>query len=76
MALLRCIAAFVDFRNGAVESYSPDRIVDASDPVVKGRESYFEPVEVTAARHRGVEAATAEPGAKRTRSKPASTKAD
>jgi len=71
MAYLRCISAFVDFRNGAVESYNPGRLVRDNDPVIKGRESYFEPVEVAAARHAGVEQATAEPGRKRTRSKPA-----
>jgi hypothetical protein len=65
MAYLRCISAFVDFRNGAVESYNPGRLVNGNDPVVKGRESYFEPVEVAAARAAGVEQATAAPGEKR-----------
>ena len=71
MAYLRCIAAFVDFRDGAVEMYNPGRLVDDSNPVVKGRESYFEPVEVAAARHAGVEQATAEPGGRRTRTRAA-----
>ena len=70
MAYLRCIAAFVDFRDGAVELYNPGRLVDDSNPVIKGRESYFEPVEVAAARHAGVEQATAEPGEKRSVARP------
>ena len=71
MAYLRCIAAFVDFRDGAVELYNPGRLVDGANPVVKGRESYFEPVEVAAARHAGVEQATAAPGEKRSVGRPA-----
>ena len=76
MAYLHCIAAFVDFRDGAVEMYNPGRLVNDSNPVVKGRESYFEPVEVAAARHAGVEQATAEPGEKRSRSRAAKKPAD
>jgi hypothetical protein len=67
----RCIAAFVDFRDGNTELYNPGRLVDDRNPVVKGREMYFEPVEVAVARFAGVEQATAEPGEKRARTAPA-----
>lgn len=74
MAYLRCIAAFVDFRGGAVEMYNPGRLVDDKDSVIKGRESYFELVEVAAARHGGVEQATAAPGEKRSLAKKSASK--
>jgi len=66
----RCIAGFVDFRGGYPEMFNPGRLVDDNDPVIKGREGYFEPVEVAVARYAGVEQTTAEPGEKRSRSKP------
>jgi len=69
----RCIAGFVDFRGGYPEMYNPGRLVDDADPVIKGREGYFEPVEVAVARFAGVEQTTAAPGERRSRSKPRKT---
>lgn len=69
MAVLRVKAPFaIQDAAGAVQMYPAGRLVDEKDPVVKGREALFEAVEATAARQAGTEVASAEPGAKRTRS--------
>lgn len=65
MATLRVKSAFACSYHGVEEVFAVDRLVDSSDPVVKGREHLFETVEVTASRQSGVEAATAAPGEKR-----------
>lgn len=61
MTLVQCKQAFVGPNRTVV---SVGRVLDASDPLVKGRESLFEPVE--AQPFGGVEQATAAPGEKRT----------
>lgn len=70
MGLLTVTQAFADFRSGHPEIYNPGRLVDEKDPVVKGREAHFEPAEAAASRVR-VETATAAPGERRERSRPA-----
>lgn len=57
------------FALSARKVFTIGTLVDASDPIVKGRESLFEPVETAAARTASVEQATAAPGEKRTRSR-------
>jgi hypothetical protein len=70
MALLTVIESFADFSAGRPEVYNPGRLVDEKDPVVKGRERHFEPAEAAASRVR-VEAASAAPGERRERTRPA-----
>lgn len=84
MAVFRVVEAFAmqDKASGAVRLFRPGDLVDAHDPVVRGRESLFEPVEETVRRSiesqvaqvvhgaPGVEQATAAPGEKRSVSKP------
>ena len=65
MATLRVKSAFACTYHGVEEVFAADRLVDSADPVVKGREQFFEPVEVAASRHAGVESASAAPGEKR-----------
>lgn len=70
MPIKRCVAAFADSPNGVPRMFTVGQLVDASDPVIKGRESHFEDVEThmadKAARQTPrVEQATAEPGEKR-----------
>ena len=81
MATLRVKEAFFEFSLARPELYEVGRPVDSDDPVVKGRESKFEPMEEAVRRQRErqsgalvraegiIEQATAEPGAKRLRSK-------
>jgi hypothetical protein len=78
MATLRVTEAFVEFSQGRPEVYPPDRLVDAKDPVVKGREQHFEPVEVAVKRTNragstttATETTSAAPGEKRARRRPA-----
>ena len=74
MAVLRCIAPFAySERNGVQRVLSAGDVVDSTDPAIKGRESMFEPVEVTAERVTGiaVEQATSAPGEKRSYKKKA-----
>lgn len=61
--------------NGVPRVVSPGTLCDDSDPDVAKRLNLFEPVEVAAARASGVESATAEPGARRTRTRAKSTSA-
>lgn len=70
MPLLTVTESFADFSTGRPEVYQAGRLVDADDPVVKGRERHFEPAETTASRVR-VESATAAPGERRTRTRAA-----
>lgn len=78
MAVLRCTEgfAYTDRKTGAPRVVRSGDLVDAKDPVVKGRESMFEPVEATVDRasDRSVEQATAAPGEKRAASKGAASK--
>lgn len=74
MALLTVTESFADFSTGRPEVYNPGRLVDEKDPVVKGRERHFEPAEAAASRVR-VESATAAPGERRERTRPARKKA-
>ncbi len=72
-AVLRANTSFaVTDPNGAVRVFNPGDVVVSDDPVVKGRENHFEPVEVAAGRFANVEEATAEPGALRKRGRPVS----
>ncbi|WP_374457716.1 hypothetical protein [Nocardioides sp.] len=68
MALLTVTEGFADMRT--FEVYNPGRLVDENDPVVKGREHHFQPAEAIPSRGR-VESATAAPGERRERSRPA-----
>jgi hypothetical protein len=76
MAVLRCTEAFAfsDHKTGVERVVRPGDLVDAKDPLVKGREQWFESVDATVDRvsDRTVEQATAAPGEKRTarRAKP------
>ncbi|WP_406730898.1 hypothetical protein [Streptomyces sp. NBC_01794] len=70
MAIKRCVAAFAASADGTPRMYTVGLLVDASDPIIKGREHLFEDVEThvadKAARQAPkVEQATAEPGEKR-----------
>jgi len=67
MAILRVTKAFGVLSTGDV--YAEGRLVDSSDPHVKGREDHFETVEAHIVARGGVEQATAEPGARRTRTR-------
>lgn len=82
MTILRCTEAFA-VQMGVVPrvvQYGED--VDSDDPVVKGHEQHFEPVETHLARERAkkagaspVETATAAPGEVRAVSRPPAKKA-
>jgi len=67
MAILRVTKAFGVLSTGDV--YAEGRLVDSSDPHVKGREDHFETVEAHVIARAAVEQATAEPGARRTRTR-------
>jgi len=76
MAIKRCKAAFAVSVSGVPRMVTVGQLVDASDPVIKGREHLFEDVEThvseKAARQAPkVEQATAEPGEKRSVAPPA-----
>lgn len=74
MATLRCKDSFAAFVKGVPRVVSGGQLVDSSDPVVKGREKYFEAVDAFMERRRPqVEQATAEPGEVRQVSKPKKT---
>jgi hypothetical protein len=79
MAIKRCVAAFAASVDGTPRMYTVGQLVDASDPVIKGREGLFEDVEThmadKAARQAPrVEQATAEPGEKRSVARPVAKK--
>jgi hypothetical protein len=70
MPIKRCTSAFAASVDGVPRMYTVGQLVDASDPVIKGREGLFEDVEThmadKAARQAPrVEQATAEPGERR-----------
>ena len=69
MAVLRCIEAFAfsDHKTGVERVVRPGDLVDQKDPLVKGREMWFESVDANVERvsDRSVEQATAAPGEKR-----------
>lgn len=70
MGQLRVTEAFAVFSAGTPHGdvYPAGMLVDAKDPVVKGREASFEPAEDAAARvvrSTSIERATAAPGEKR-----------
>jgi hypothetical protein len=76
MAIKRCVAAFAASVDGVPRMYTVGQLVDASDPVIKGREGLFEDVEThmadKAARQAPqVEQATADPGERRSVGRPA-----
>lgn len=67
MATLRVKEPFAVFSDQS-RIYHAGALVDSADPVVKGRESAFEPVDAAATRRTtgaSVETATAAPGEKR-----------
>lgn len=76
MGIKRCKAAFVTMKGGQPRMLNPGALVDSDDPIVKDYPHHFEDVETYVSdRTAGtVEQATAAPGEKRGRSKPASTK--
>jgi hypothetical protein len=78
MPVLRVVTAFAVLSDPEGRVYAAGALVDSSDPVVKGREGHFEPVEATIARRRAstVETATAAPGEKRTRARAAAPAGD
>lgn len=70
MAILRCIEPFAGDDNRVVSAGS---LVDSDDPIVKGREHLFEPVETYMSRRAGTtEQATAAPGEVRNVKRPRS----
>jgi len=71
MAILRVIEAFSVLSDPTGHVYTPGELVDSEHPHVKvGGPGKFETVEAHVQRRTGVEQATAEPGEKRSRSKP------
>lgn len=77
MAIKRCKAAFAATVNGTPHMFKVGQLVDATDPVIKGREALFEDVETYMSDRSAtrVERATAEPGEKRSVGRPATKKA-
>jgi len=69
MAVLRCTEpfAFSDHKTGVQRVVRLGDLVDSKDPLIKGREQWFETVDATAERfsNRTVEQATSAPGEKR-----------
>jgi len=71
MAILRVIQAFSVLSDPTGHVYTPGELVDSEHPHVKvGGPGKFETVEAHVQRRSVVEQATAEPGRRRTRSKP------
>lgn len=67
--ILRVTKAFSVLSDPNGHVYTPGELVDAGHPHVKGREDHFETVEAHVSARSGVEQATAEPGARRSRSR-------
>lgn len=66
MPIRRCTASFVAYRDGIPVVVNVGQLLDADDPLVKGREAHFEDIDThMAQRPSGTEAATAGPGEKR-----------
>ncbi len=81
MAVLRCIEPFAFSDKGVERVVRAGDLVDDKDPLVKGRERWFETVDANVGRmtDRSVEQATAAPGEKRTTARkaaPAKAKED
>lgn len=74
-AVLRANTSFAVFDDSGhvARIFNPGDVLLSDDPMLKGREDHFEPVEVAAGRFANVEEATAEPGAMRKRGRPAKT---
>lgn len=68
MAILRCTESHFD----GTRVVAAGELVDSDDPILQGREQYFEPVDtyVTRRSARAVETATAAPGEVRTVKRP------
>lgn len=72
MATLRCREPFAADMDGVQRVVPAGTLLDSSDPIVKGRENLFEPVDTFMARQSpDVEQATAAPGEKRSVGRPA-----
>jgi len=67
--ILRVTQAFSVLSDPSGHVYTPGELVDANHPHVKGREDHFETVEAHIIARSNVEQATAEPGARRTRTR-------
>lgn len=66
MEILRCKEPFAADIDGVPRVITAGQLLDSSDPVIKGRERFFEAVDAHMARRsREVEQATAAPGEKR-----------
>lgn len=73
----RCKQSFAAVVNGVPRVVAAGALVDSADPVMKGREALFDDVEAymaDKAPRSGVEQATAGPGEKRSRTRPARLK--
>lgn len=66
----RCKAAFAASVGGVPRVMRPGTLVQDDDPVIKGREHLFEDVDAFVQQRTRVESATAEPGARRSLTKP------
>lgn len=76
MAIKRCKSSFAVQIGGAPRVVPAGALLDESDPVIKGREAYFEDVETYVSdRAPKVEQATAEPGERRSVTRPARKRA-
>jgi hypothetical protein len=75
MSVKRARVSFAAVVDGVPRVVNEGQLVDAGDPVIKGRESSFEDVNAYVTRRGGaaVEDATAPPGGKRTRRRTAPT---
>lgn len=78
MAVLRCIEPFAFSDKGVERVVRAGDLVDEKDPLVKGREQWFESVDANVGRmtDRSVEQATAAPGEKRSSRRPRSKASD
>ena len=66
MATLRCKEPFAADIAGVPRVVAAGQLLDSNDPIIKGRDRFFEPVDVFMERRAPrVEQATAEPGEKR-----------
>ena len=62
---MRCVAAFAAYRNGTPVVVHVGDVFADDDPLIQGKEPFFESVDSHLQRRAGVESATAEPGEKR-----------
>lgn len=74
MTILRAREPFSITFNGTPRGFVVGDLIDSEHPIVQGREHLFEPVE-TFSLMPSVEQATAAPGEKRSRTRPAAKKA-